>query len=325
MAVGRRRGLGAIPLGGLLFAAGLAACGAWSMPAWCATVAQKAQPAIARHDTVRRYPAFGVVLSVSPGRREFVASIREIPGFMDAMEMPFRVRNPHALDHLRVGEIIDFTLAVGRQRSWAEDIRQHVFDNGEAEAQQAQRLSLLSALNAGGAPRTPLQPGDTVPDFTLTDQTGARVSLSQFRGKVVAITFMYTRCPLPDYCFRLNNNFGNVQRRFAAQMGKNLVLLSITFDPEHDTPSVLARYGRTWRADPKGWHFLTGPLPEIKSVCHEFQLNFWTSMGMITHTLHTVVLDRQGRVVANLEGNQFSARQLGDLIEATLRPSTPQK
>ncbi len=267
----------------------------------------------------RRYAVFGIVVSVDREHGEFVASIREIPGFMDAMVMPFRVRDVHALEELHTGEMVDFTLVVGRDASWAEDIRQHVFENGEAEAQEAERLSLLEKLNASKAEGRVLQPGDVVPDFSLTDQMGRQVRLSQFRGKVVALTFMYTRCPLPDYCFRLNNNFGNVQRRFASEMGKNLVLLSVSFDPEHDTPAVLREYAATWKANPNGWHFLTGPLPEVKQVCHEFDLNFWTSMGMITHTLHTVVLDRQGRVVANLEGNQFSAQQLGDLIEATLK------
>ena len=163
-----------------------------------------------------------------------------------------------------------------------------------------------------------LNPGDQVPDFSLIDQSNTPIRLAQFRGRVVALTFMYTRCPLPDYCFRLNNNFANLQRRFGPELGKDLVFLSITFDPVRDQPAVLASYAKTWNANPDGWHFLTGSLPEIGQVSHEFGLNFWQDMGLITHTLHTVVLDRQGRVAANLDGNQFSAKQLGDLIQATL-------
>jgi protein SCO1/2 len=268
--------------------------------------------------TVKRYPAFGIVLAVDRAGGTFTASIRQIPGFMDAMVMPFHVRDPQQLALVRVGKIVDFTLAVYGQESWVENIQTHVFRNSDEESQESARLRMLQSLNAPRAPAKEIQPGEPVPDFSLIDQTGAPVRLSQFRGSVVALTFMYTKCPLPDYCFRLNNNFGNLQRRFAAQLGKNLVFLSLSFDPVHDQPAVLADYARTWNANPNAWHFLTGPLPQVEQVCHEFDLNFWGELGMITHTLHTVILDRQGRMVANLEGNQFSAKQLGDLIQATL-------
>lgn len=277
----------------------------------------------ARHSPgVHRYPAFGIVLSSDPAHNTFTASIREIPGFMDAMVMPFNVHDPKEFSAIQTGTAIDFTLAVTKDTSWTEDVHPHVFVNGDTEMQESARLHLLQNLNAPKSTVKPLAIGDPVPDFTLTDQTGAPIRLSQFRGKVVALTFMYTKCPLPDYCFRLNNNFGNLQRRFAPELGKDVVFLSLSFDPVHDSPAVLADYARTWHADPRGWHFLTGPLPTVEQICHEFNLNFWEEMGMITHTLHTVVIDRQGRVVANLEGNQFSAKQLGDLIQSTLDRST---
>jgi protein SCO1 len=267
---------------------------------------------------VKHYPVFGIVLSTDPAHNSFTASIREIPGYMDAMVMPFNVRDAKDFNALKSGTAIDFTLAVSKDASWAENIHPHVFVNGDNEMQESARLHLLQNLNAPKSAIKPLELGDTVPDFSLVDQTGTPIRLSQFRGKVVALTFMYTKCPLPDYCFRLNNNFGNLQRRFGAQLGKDLVFLSISFDPIHDSPAVLTEYAKTWNADARGWHFLTGPLPQVEQVCHEFSLNFWQEMGMITHTLHTVVIDRQGRIVANLEGNQFSAQQLGDLLQSTL-------
>jgi protein SCO1/2 len=269
-------------------------------------------------NTVKRYPVFGIVLGVDREHNTFTATIREIPGFMPAMAMPFNVRAPQQLARLRQGEIIDFTLAVSKDASWAENIRRHVFVTGDREAQESARLHTLETLTSPPTAVRELSLGEQVPDFSLIDQTGAPVRLSQFRGKVVALTFMYTSCPLPDYCFRLNNNFGNLQSRFGQKLGKDLVFLSVSFDPTHDQPAVLASYAKTWKANADGWHFLTGPLPEVAQVCHEFGLNFWQDMGLITHTLHTVVLDRRGRVAANLEGNQFSARQLGDLIQSTL-------
>jgi protein SCO1/2 len=132
-----------------------------------------------------------------------------------------------------------------------------------------------------------------VADFTLIDQTGKPVRLSQFAGKVVALTFIYTSCPLPNFCFRLSNHFGQLNKRFAARMGRDLVLLSITFDPVHDSPEVLAKYAATCKADPKSWHFLTGSLAEVKAVCARFGLNFWQEEGLFTHSMHTVVIDRE--------------------------------
>ena len=134
----------------------------------------------------------------------------------------------------------------------------------------------------------------------------------------MAVTFIYTSCPLPDYCFRLSNNFGQLNQRFAGRMGRDLVLLSISFDPVHDQPDVLAKYASTWKADPESWHFLTGPLDDVKAVTRQFGLNFWPDEGYVTHSLHTLVIDRQGRLAADFEGNQFTARQLGDYVEALM-------
>jgi protein SCO1/2 len=101
-------------------------------------------------------------------------------------------------------------------------------------------------------------------------------------------------------------------------MGRDLVLLSISFDPVHDQPKVLAKYASTWRADPESWHFLTGPLDEVKAVSRQFGLNFWPDEDYLTHSLHTLVIDRRGRLAADFEGNQFTARQLGDYMEVLI-------
>ncbi len=144
------------------------------------------------------------------------------------------------------------------------------------------------------------------------------VRLSALQGRVVAITFIYTRCPLANFCFRMSNNFGVLQRRFADRMEKDLVLLGISFDPEYDQPETLADYARTWTKDSKGWHFLTVPSADVKNLCGEFGVNLWQDEGLLTHSLHTVILDRQGRIAANVEGNEYSAKQLGDLVEAVM-------
>jgi protein SCO1/2 len=259
-----------------------------------------------------RYPVTGIVLKVDRPHRTFDASCSAIPGYMEAMVMSYSVLEDRELADLKPGAYVDFTLVVDKGRSYTEGIRIHHYESSEREPLLARRLQLLGARHAT------VHPGDAVPEFILTDQTGRRVALSQWAGKVVAVTFIYTSCPLPDYCFRLSNNFSQLNRRFAGRMGRDLILVSISFDPVHDQPKVLAKYASTWKANPESWHFLTGSLEEVKAVSRQFGLNFWPNEGYFTHSLHTLVIDRRGRLAADFEGNKFSARQLGDYVEVML-------
>jgi protein SCO1/2 len=267
------------------------------------------------------YTASGVVLQVDRAHRSIRVSCNEIPGYMNAMVMDFPVREAKDLRGLEPGAMIEFTLVVTKNSAYADNVRIHQFQSTDQEPMAARQLNLLEDLVRSGSETSKrMEVGQRVPDFSLIDQNREPVTLSQFAGKVVAITFMYTHCPLPNYCFRLSNNFGIVRKRFAERMGQDLALLNISFDPEHDQPEVLAHYARNWKAaDARGWYFLTGPVPEIQKVCHELGMNFWQDEGLITHALHTVILDRQGKIVANLEGNEFSAQQLGDLLDTVLR------
>jgi protein SCO1 len=257
----------------------------------------------------------GMVLSLDAPHQSVLVSHGEIPGYMDAMTMAFRVRTAKDLSLLHPGDAVAFTLVVDRNSSWAENIRVVEFDSAERDPVQANRLQLLASLMEKNA-AIALSPGDPVPDFTLTDQTNHPVRFSEFSGKVVVLNFIYTRCPLPGYCFRLSNNFGQLQKRFAPT--RDLVLLTVTFDPGNDGPDVLARYGEIWKADPGFWHFLTGPAAEIQRLCALFGVGYWPDEGLYTHSLHTAVIDRHGNLVANLEGNRYAARQLGDLVETVI-------
>jgi protein SCO1/2 len=265
-----------------------------------------------------RHPATAIVLKIDRAHRSFEASCQEIPGYMAAMVMPFSVREEKELDGLAPGTAVDFTLVAGKSRSYAEAIRVHKYEPVEQEPLRAHRLQLLQEAEDPSLAPNALKVGQTVPDFALTDQTGARIAFSQFAGKVVGIAFIYTSCPLPDYCVRLSNNFGRLDRRFAERMGRDLILLTITFDPVHDDPKVMAQYARRWKADAKSWHFLTGTLPEVKAVCQLFGLSYWQDEGWLTHSLHTIVVDRQGKLAANFEGNEFTAEQLGDFVSVEM-------
>jgi protein SCO1 len=260
----------------------------------------------------------GLVLKIDPVHRTFVASCKAIPGYMEAMVMPIPVRDPKALDGLQPSVLVDFTLVVTNDDAYAENLHVRPYESTELEPLQARRLQLLAGVEHSDTAAGEVPLGAPVPDFTLADQAGHDIKLSQLAGKVVVSSFIYTSCPLPNYCFRLSNNLGRLQKRFVDRMGRDLVLLSVTIDPAHDTPEVLARYAATWKADAHAWHFLTGPEPDVRKLCHRFGVNFWPDEGALTHSLHTIIIDRQGKLAANFEGNEFSAEQLGDFVEAVL-------
>jgi protein SCO1/2 len=270
--------------------------------------------------TGQKYDVRGLVLKVDPSRKSMLVSCESIPGYREAMTMPFTVRESRTLEGLRPGTAVDFTLVVDEDSSYADNVRARAFENLELDPTQARRMRLLEKMVAppSSVPGA-LVVGQPVPDFSLTDQNRQQVKLSQFAGKVVAVTFVYTRCPFPNYCFRLSNNFGQLQKRFKEQMGRDLVLLTIVIDPANDGPEALTKYARIWKADSDGWHFLTGPLPEIQQLSRKFDMNFYPDEALLVHSFHTAVIDRQNRLAANLEGNEFTSQQLGDLVETLLQ------
>ncbi len=267
---------------------------------------------------VREYAVTGMVIRVDRAGKTLTVSHQAIPGLMGAMTMPFEVKEPSELDGLAPGIVVSFTLRVDRTRSMAERVSVVKFENSEQDPFNASRLKLLTDLARGTSPSPMVAAGEVVPDFTLVDQRGRPVSLSSLRGKVVVVNFVYTTCALPNFCLRLANHFGVLQQRFASQLGRDLVLVTITFDPTRDTPEVLARYAQQWKANADTWRFLTGPDAEVGRACALFGVHAFSNEGLLDHSLHTAVIDRQGRLVANIEGNQFTAAQLGDLTASII-------
>ena len=251
------------------------------------------------------YSTTGLVLKVDQPRSVTI-SHDPFPGYMDAMVMPFDVRGDARAEKLVAGDRVKFRLAVKGDHSWVD------------------RVEVISAAPVdAGLQQTPAVPvlvpvGSPVPDFELVDQANRRLTLASLQGKVVAVTFIYTRCPLPDYCPRMVTNFRAVRDRFAARMDRDLVLLTISFDPKFDSPETLARYAASQRAGGPGWHFLTGDPADIERVCNAFGIQYWPEEGMITHSLQTAVIDRDGRLAGTIEGKEFSPTQLCDLVESVL-------
>ena len=252
------------------------------------------------------YEGRGLVLRADPASSTLTVSHDPIIGYMGAMVMPFTVRDGHALRDVRPGDVIEFRL---RPKDSGTEI---------------DRIRHLSAAGTdGGLTQTPavaalVKTGERVPDFTLTDQHGATVTLSGLRGSVVVITFIYSRCPLPDYCPRMVANLAEVKNRYRDRLGRDLTLLTVTFDPKYDTPEVLNAFAARYGGNAPGWHFLSGSPEAIAAVCASFGIEYWPDQGLITHTLQTAVIDREGRLRASVEGRGFSGRQIADLVGAIL-------
>ena len=263
-----------------------------------------------------KHEVTGLLLAVDPSHHTMTVSCKEIPGYMEAMTMSFPVRDAVLPAGLQPGMMVDFTLIIDSNTSFAVGVHIRPFESLELDPTEARRLKLIENASSPHPPSADvLHTGDEVPDFRLTDQNHEAVSLSQFRGKIVAMTFIYTRCPLPDYCVRLSNNFGVLQRRFKNRMGRDFVLLTVVVDPIHDQPAELKSYASTWKSDPRNWHFLTGSPADIQRICRGFDMSFYPDEALFVHSFHTVVINRSGRLAANLEGNNFTAQQLGDLVE----------
>jgi len=248
----------------------------------------------------------GLVLRVDKPGTTVVISHDPFPGLMDAMAMPFDLAGPARAARLTPGDRVKFRLSIKGGHSWVD------------------RVDVISAAPVdAGLQNTPAVPvlvpvGTAMPDFELIDQAAHPVVLSALRGKVVAVTFIYSRCPLPDYCPRMVENFKALRDRFAPRMDRDLVFLTISFDPRYDTPEILTTYAASQRAGGPGWHFLTGDPAKIERVCNAFGIQYWAEEGLITHSLQTAVIDREGRLAATVEGKDFTPTQLGDLVGAVL-------
>ncbi len=255
-----------------------------------------------------RLPVRGMILSVDPSAHAVLVSHRDIPHYMPAMTMNFHVRSPADLRIFYPGAQVEFKLVARKSGSYIENL--HRIGGGSVIEDRGDRITL---------PPNPdkVAIGVAMPDFDLTDQLNRTVHLSDFRGHVIAVDFIYTRCPLPDVCPRLSANFARLQSRFHEKMGTELALLSITIDPQYDTPQVLERYGKIWNTK-EGWRLLTGPDAAIEIVARRFGMNYWPEEGLITHTSETGVIGRDGKLAARVDGSSFTPAQLGDLIQREL-------
>jgi protein SCO1 len=249
----------------------------------------------------REYELRGQVLAVNRERQEITVKHEDITGFMPAMTMPFRVADRAELEARVPGELIRATLVVGSNEVHLEDVER----TGEAPLGEAPPVTTFDLL----------EPGEDVPDEPFVDQGGAPRRLSQWRGKAVAVTFIYTRCPLPDFCPRMDRQFAAVQKEVAADpaLRDRVHLVSISFDPDFDRPPELNAHATRAGADASTWSFVTGDRDDIDRFASRFGVSIIREdkTGQeIVHNLRTAVIDPQGRLVRVFNGNDWTPSEL---------------
>ena len=281
--------------------------------------AKPRQPAAATNTALRSFDARGVIREL-PGGDKAVIRHEAIPGYMPKMTMELTVRNTNELRGLQPGDEISFKLFADTDTHWIESI---------------QRLKAAPALVSTPPPSrqaalTPklreLQPGDLMLDAELLAETGRTVKFSDFRGHALAFTFIFTRCPLPDFCPRMGNRFKEARELLLAAQNAptNWQFLSISFDPDYDSPPVLANYARNYRGtNANRWLYAVASTNALTQVASPLDLKYAREGGSISHNLRTVVLNPAGRIHRQFDGNTWKAAELAEaLTEAALLPAS---
>jgi protein SCO1/2 len=258
--------------------------------------------------TERSFPIEGRVVAVDPAAHTITLDHHEVVGYMKAMTMPFHVRDAWVFKVVHPGDTLQATLVV-TDDAYLEGVS--VTQNrGAADLSSTSPMHLPSK-------------GEEVPDFHFVDQEGRAIHLMQFRGEPLLITFIYSRCPLPEYCIRMSNNFAEVAKTLhnnkPAAFAK-LQMLSISIDPEFDDPKVLRSYGKSYAGavDPalRHWSFATGNADDIRKAAQLFGLSYEKKNGQIVHDLRTALLDSDGKIAEFYSGNQWRPAELAAQIES---------
>ncbi len=273
--------------------------------------------ACGRPASQHEYRLQGQILSVAADHHEAVIRHEDIPGFMPAMTMPYRVRDPKLFEGLAPGDLVDARLVVETNDAYLAAVRKVgsaplASKDGPPEATASSGFELL-------------KPGDPVPDAHFVDQEGRGVDFASFRGHAVMLTFIYTRCPMPTFCPLMDRHFASLQQTIEHDpaMKGRVRLVSVSFDPATDTPPVLKKHAESLGADLRMWSFLTGDRDEIDRFASRFGVVVTRALddpSDITHTLRTAIIDAEGRVVKVYTGNDWTpAQALADLKPVATR------
>ena len=256
----------------------------------------------------KRYDLTGKVLTIEPDKQVITVAHEEIKDFMPAMTMPFTLREDWPFKVLAKGDQITATLVVDGTEFWLENI---VITQQSADT---------NAPGPGGVVEA--KDGAEVPDYGLTNQSDQPIHLAQYRGKTLLLTFIYTRCPIPDYCTLMSQNFAQIESELAKdpELFQRTHLLSISIDPEYDTPAVLRSYGAAHTGNYTEekfthWEFATGTKDQVKGIAQFFGLRYYADQDQIVHGLRTVIINPEGKVAKVYRDNSWKP----DEVVAELR------
>lgn len=267
--------------------------------------------------TPSTYEVKGRVAGIDDGGKTLVVKHEEIPGYMPPMIMPLPVADPGMTASLQPDDAIQFELTVSGDSTWIASV-QSLPDSAVARnpAQTTRQMPSASSLNEGPQP---LQEGDPLPaDVTLVDQTGEPIEMGDFRGRALVLTFIYTSCPLPDYCPLMSKRFATLQPRLRERFGTQAHLLSISFDPATDTPAVLRDYAAEYTDRLDTWTFATGDTSQVNRATSLFRVYTEPEAGEITHNLVTAVVGPDGRVHRLFRGNEWTPDDVLLAVEQVL-------
>ena len=251
----------------------------------------------------RTFTLQGQVLAVAEDRQQATVKHEDIKGLMSAMTMTFKVKDAQLLSNIKPGDLINATLVVEENGAHMSTVKKV----GEAPLEKAPAPTAASGFEL-------LKPGEAVPDAQFVDQDGKARTFSSFKGSPLAITFIYTACPIPDFCPLMDRQFAAIQQTLRTDPTlQKAQLLSVSFDPATDTPAVLKTHANRLKADPARWTFLTGDRDKIDQFASRFGVSISRSLTDavdITHNLRTAIVDTEGRLVKVYTGNEWKPQEV---------------
>ncbi len=264
--------------------------------------------ACGRSGSEKRYDLKGKVVAVEPDKHLVTVAHEEVKGLMPGMTMPFTVPNESDLQILAPDDEITATLVVDGSHSWLEGL-----------------IITRQSPNPAAMPAVVLaKEGDEVPNFTLRNQDDREIRIQNYRGKALLLTFIYTRCPVPEYCTLMSNNFAQIDRQLGedAELYAKTHLLSISIDPEYDTPKVLRSYGaahteRYQNETFAHWEFASGTKDQVKEIAQFFGLTYFPEKGEIIHALRTVIVSPDGKIAKVYSGNEWKPEEVVEELRKT--------
>jgi protein SCO1/2 len=259
------------------------------------------------------YDVRGRVVGFGDNGRTIIVEHEDVPGLMPAMTMPFQAATPDEVSDLEYGDAVRFTLVLTRDSTW-------IYDVVELPPDALPSSTARSSAPSSGGNTVILQPGDPVPDFTLTSQDDEMIRLSDYKGKALLLTFIYTRCPIPNYCPLMSRNFAQLQPALKERYPGQVQLLSISFDPSYDTPEILREYAQRYTRDTDTWHFATGEPEEIDRIALAFGVfTERQDTRNINHTLTTALIGPDGRLRSIWRGNHWIPEEVMEEVDQVLR------